>query len=58
MVDAGTVCVGTPDDISQQIAAYRDGLDGFDIASLQVNFNRITYEEAQASASLFARGVI
>ena len=58
MVDAGTVWVGTPDDISQQIAGYRDQLDGFDIASLQVNFNQITYDEAQASATLFAREVI
>ena len=58
MVEAGTVWVGTPDDIGQSIGAYRDGLDGFGIASLQVNFNRITYEEAQASASLFAREVI
>ena len=58
MVDAGTVWVGTPDDISQQIAGYRDQLDGFDIASMQVNFNQITYDEAQASATLFAREVI
>ena len=58
MVKAGTVWVGTPDDISQQIAGYRDQLDGFDIASLQVNFNRITYDEARASASLFAQEVM
>ena len=58
MVEAGTVWVGTPDDISQQIAGYRDQLDGFDIASLQVNFNRITYDEARASASLFAQEVM
>jgi len=50
--------VGTPDDISQQIAGYRDQLGGFDIASLQVNFNRISFEEARASMSLFAREVI
>ena len=58
MLESGTAWVGTPDDISQQIAAYRDQLGGFDIASLQVNFNRITFEEARASMSLFAREVI
>lgn len=58
MLESGTIWVGTPDDIKQQIAGYRDQSGGFEIASLQVNFNRISYGEAQSSVSLFARNVI
>ena len=58
MLGEGTIWVGTPQDISQQLAEYRDQAGGFEIASLQVNFNQISLEDAQASARLFAREVM
>lgn len=58
MLESGTVWVGTPDDINQQVADYRDQVGGFEIASLQFNFNRISKEEAEASMRLFSEAVI
>lgn len=58
MLESGTVWVGTPDDISQQVADYRDQAGDFEIASLQVNFHLISAAEAQASVRLFAKSVI
>lgn len=58
MLESRTVWVGTPDDITGQIADYHDQVGGFDIASLQVNFNRISPEQAEASIRLFAREVM
>ena len=58
MLEQGTIWVGNPDDINQQLADYRDQADGFEIASLQVNFNQVSLEEAKASARLFAREVM
>jgi alkanesulfonate monooxygenase SsuD/methylene tetrahydromethanopterin reductase-like flavin-dependent oxidoreductase (luciferase family) len=50
--------VGTPADIVEQIAAYQKLVGGFEIASLQVNFNTISYEDADASVRLFGRQVL
>ena len=58
MLESGSAWAGTPDDISQQIADYRDEVGGFDIASLQVNFHQISAEEARSSMRLFAEAVI
>ncbi len=54
----GAAWVGTPDEIRQQIAAYAELVGGFELASMQVNFNNILYEDALASMRLFAREVI
>ena len=58
MLDAGTAWVGTPDDINQQLGDYIGQVGGFDVASLQVNFNRISFDDAEGSVRLFARAVL
>ncbi len=57
-VEKGGAWVGTPDQIKRQIAAYVDLVGGFELASLQVNFNDIKYEDASSSIRLFSRDVI
>lgn len=57
-VEKGAAWVGTPADIRQRIAEYRDFTGGFEIASLQVNFNTISYEDALASMRLFSQEVM
>ncbi len=54
LLGSGTVWVGTPEDVKQQIASYNGAVGGFDYASLQVNFNQITKEQAESSMRLFA----
>lgn len=54
----GAAWVGTPDEIADQIVAYDKAVGGFEIASLQVNFNTLSFEDASASVRLFAREVI
>ena len=54
----GAVWVGSPDSISDQIAAYADAVAGFEIASLQVNFAGLPYVEAARSLDLFGREVL
>lgn len=50
--------IGTPDEIAERIACYHRIVGGFDIASMQVNFNTIPIEEAASSVRLFGREVI
>ena len=57
LLDSGTIWVGTPADIREQIASYRDAVGGFDTASLQVNFHQISQEDAAASMRLFSAQV-
>jgi alkanesulfonate monooxygenase SsuD/methylene tetrahydromethanopterin reductase-like flavin-dependent oxidoreductase (luciferase family) len=57
-VASGAAFVGTPDDISDQIARYIAGMGGFESASLQVNFNTISYEDAEHSMRLFSEKVM
>jgi alkanesulfonate monooxygenase SsuD/methylene tetrahydromethanopterin reductase-like flavin-dependent oxidoreductase (luciferase family) len=57
-VEKHAAWVGTPDDIAEQIAAYRRVVGGFEIASLQVNFNTVSYDDASNSVRLFGREVI
>jgi natural product biosynthesis luciferase-like monooxygenase protein len=57
-VASGAAFIGTPDDISDQIARYLDGIGGFESASLQVNFNTISYEDAERSMRLFSEKVM
>ena len=50
--------IGTPEAISQQIKDYSASVGGFDIASMQVNFNVVERREAEASMRLFATQVL
>ena len=58
LLDGGTIWVGTPADIREQIASYHDSVGGFDTASLQVNFHQVTLDEAASSIRLFSRMVM
>ena len=58
LLESGTIWVGTPDDIKEQIASYSDAVGGFDTASLQVNFHQISLDAAAASMRLFSSEVI
>jgi alkanesulfonate monooxygenase SsuD/methylene tetrahydromethanopterin reductase-like flavin-dependent oxidoreductase (luciferase family) len=57
-VASGAAWVGTPKEVIRQIEEFvaRDG--AFEIASLQVNFNTVGYEDAAASMRLFGKSVI
>ena len=57
-VESGAAWIGTPDDIVEQIARYVDGIGGFESGSLQVNFNTISYEDAERSVRLFSDAVM
>jgi alkanesulfonate monooxygenase SsuD/methylene tetrahydromethanopterin reductase-like flavin-dependent oxidoreductase (luciferase family) len=50
--------IGSPDTICDQISAILADAGPFEIASLQVNFNTITYEQAAASMRLFSERVM
>jgi alkanesulfonate monooxygenase SsuD/methylene tetrahydromethanopterin reductase-like flavin-dependent oxidoreductase (luciferase family) len=50
--------IGTPDDIVKQIRAFDAEVGGFEVASLQVNFNTIGFEDAARSMKLFGKEVI
>jgi alkanesulfonate monooxygenase SsuD/methylene tetrahydromethanopterin reductase-like flavin-dependent oxidoreductase (luciferase family) len=50
--------VGTPDEVTRQIASYSDKCGGFDYASLQVNFHTLPLSEALRSVELFSREVM
>ena len=58
LLDRGTIWVGTPGDIRQQISGYAAEVGGFSTASLQVNFHLISETDAAASMRLFAQEVI
>ncbi len=57
-VEKGAAWVGTPAEIRRCIADYRDMTGGFEIASLQVNFNTVSREDALHSMRLFAAEVM
>ena len=57
-VEKGAAWIGTPDDLVKQIAAYDDMIGGFHDASLQVNFNTISFEDAERSVRLFGEEVV
>jgi alkanesulfonate monooxygenase SsuD/methylene tetrahydromethanopterin reductase-like flavin-dependent oxidoreductase (luciferase family) len=57
-VEKGAAWVGSPEDIAGQIEAYMEMTGGFEVSSLQVNFNTITQAEAERSMRLFAAKVI
>jgi len=57
-VEKGAAFVGTPKDIKEQISDYIQLTGGFEIASLQINFNDLNIEHAEASMRLFGEKVI
>ena len=57
-VEKGAAWIGTPDQLRQAIARYYEEVGGFEIASMQVNFNTISVENASASIRLFAQEVM
>ncbi len=57
-VAKGAAWVGTPQQLREAIADYFRQVGGFDIASLQVNFNAIPVEAAESSMRLFSREVM
>ena len=57
-VESGAAWVGTPAHLREQIQRYRDEIGEFESASLQVNFNTISYADAKLSMDLFAREVM
>jgi alkanesulfonate monooxygenase SsuD/methylene tetrahydromethanopterin reductase-like flavin-dependent oxidoreductase (luciferase family) len=54
----GCAWVGTPAELAQRILAFDEEVGGFEIASLQVNFNMIALDDAARSMRLFAREVM
>lgn len=58
LLNDGTIWVGTPEDIRQQISGYIQEVGEFDTASMQVNFHLVSESEAAASMRLFAGKVI
>jgi alkanesulfonate monooxygenase SsuD/methylene tetrahydromethanopterin reductase-like flavin-dependent oxidoreductase (luciferase family) len=57
-VEKGAAFVGTPDDINEQISDYIELTGGFEVASLQINFNDLPIEHAENSMKLFGKKVI
>ena len=57
-VEKGAAWIGTPDTIVKQVRDYQALVGGFEIASMQVNFNVIALEDARRSMRLFAREVM
>lgn len=50
--------VGSPADVADAIVDYDRQLGGFESASMQVNFNTLTYDQAVRSMRLFAEQVM
>jgi alkanesulfonate monooxygenase SsuD/methylene tetrahydromethanopterin reductase-like flavin-dependent oxidoreductase (luciferase family) len=57
-VEKGSAWVGTPECIRETIARYQEQIGGFEIASVQVNFNDLPVEVAEASMRLFGEAVL
>jgi len=57
-VQKGAAWIGSPEEIAEQIAKYDELVGGFEIASLQVNFNTIPVDAAIRSMRLFSEKVM
>lgn len=57
-VSRGAAWIGSPRELKEQIQDYQQAVGGFDIASMQVNFNTISVEDAEESMRLFSGEVI
>ena len=50
--------VGNPKDVREQLNEFEKAMGGVDHASLQVNFNDMTYADAERSVRLFGEKVM
>jgi natural product biosynthesis luciferase-like monooxygenase protein len=57
-IEKSAAFVGSPSRLIEQIDAYQEITGGFEIASLQVNFNDLPREAAERSMRLFAEKVM
>lgn len=57
-VEKGAAWVGTPKQLREAIADYHHQVGGFEIASMQVNFNMLPLSAAEASMRLFSQEVM
>ena len=57
-VDKCAAWVGTPERILETVHRYNEQVGGFEIASVQVNFNDISVTDAEASMRLFGEKVL
>jgi alkanesulfonate monooxygenase SsuD/methylene tetrahydromethanopterin reductase-like flavin-dependent oxidoreductase (luciferase family) len=57
-IKSGGAWIGSPAEIADQIARYNDEVGGFEVASLQVNFNDLSYDAAEQSVRLFSETVM
>ena len=57
-VEKSAAWVGDPATLRRSIADYHAAVDGFEVASLQVNFNTVPLAEARESMKLFGTEVI
>ncbi len=57
-VEKGAAWIGTPEMIREQILDYQDSTGGFEVASLQVNFDTISYDQALGSMRMFSKEVM
>jgi alkanesulfonate monooxygenase SsuD/methylene tetrahydromethanopterin reductase-like flavin-dependent oxidoreductase (luciferase family) len=57
-IASGSALVGTPAEVRATIARMQETYDGFDHASMQINFNTMPQDEALRSMRLFAEEVI
>jgi alkanesulfonate monooxygenase SsuD/methylene tetrahydromethanopterin reductase-like flavin-dependent oxidoreductase (luciferase family) len=57
-LEKGAAWVGDPDSIAEQVVRLWHETGGFDIASLQVNFNTLDADLAAASMRLFSQEVV
>lgn len=57
-VKKGAAWIGTPKELREAIANYYHEVGGFNIASMQVNFNTLPVEAAEASMQLFSKQVM
>ncbi len=58
MLDEGSILCGTPDDIRRQLQDYIDVAGAFEGVSMQVNFHKVTHDQAAASMRLFSERVM
>ena len=56
-VDSGAAWVGTPEQVADQIRAYREKVR-FEVASMQINFGHIPADAAESSMRLFGEEVL
>jgi len=57
-VEKGAAWIGTPESLTERIRDYHAEIGGFDDASLQINFNDLSYDDAERSVKLFGEKVM